>query len=314
MTNYNIISNEINNLKNKRIIITGGTGMLGLAFKEVLTHHGIIENVFCFSREELDVTKKEDVLKLKDLRPNIIIHCAALVNADYCEDHELEAFEIIVNGTMNIINLAKLCTAKVFYPQSFLIYDGKKLPINETSLPNPLSVYGKLKLEAEKLVLKDASESLVVRMAGFFGGREKDKNFVGKFIPHVINLIRKGINSMEIGNRIWQPTYTNDIAYNCLLLLAKNKNGMYCMASLGKASFYELAVEIINQFGLSDQFMISEVQASSVSKNEKARRPPIAIIENTRLNNEKLNKQRKWQESLLDYSKHSYFKKLINEV
>ena len=88
---------------------------------------------------------------------------------------------------------------KLFYPQTFLIFDGESLPINENTLPNPLCIYGKHKLQAE-LLLNDFQNSLVVIMGGFFGGRELDKNFVGKIIPHISQLIKSNVTSIEVGD------------------------------------------------------------------------------------------------------------------
>ena len=76
-------------------------------------------------------------------------------------------------------------------------------------------------------------------MGGFFGGEEKDTNFVGKITSHISKLIKQGEKKMEIGDRVWQPTFTNDIAYNSLILLANNKNGKYNMASHGSCSFFK---------------------------------------------------------------------------
>lgn len=310
------MSNQYNNyelvsLSNKHILITGASGMLGLAFQEIINLYVPSANVFALGKNILNVLDREKVLECEKLKPDFIIHCAALVNADYCEDNEDEAFNIIVTGMKNIIELAKVTGSKMFYPQSFLIFDGKELPITETTIPNPLCVYGKLKLEAEKMLLEELPESLVVRMAGFIGGREADKNFVGKIIPHMAKLINEGHNSMEIGDRVWQPTYTNDLAYNSLVLLADNKSGIYSMASHGEASFFELSCLIVSTLGISDRLILKKVSSFIVNKNEKANRPEVAYIENQRLKNEKLDRQRNWQESLIDYISHPYFKNLF---
>ena len=160
------------------------------------------------------------------------------------------------------------------------------IPINEDTKPKPLSVYGKHKLEAELYALKDLSEVLVVRMAGFFGGREKDKNFVGKIVSQIARLVQDDESSIEIGNRIWQPTYTNDLALNCLLLLSEEKNGKYNMASHGQASFYELAKEIVSLLGIKNKIKIIPVDSSKFSKKEKAKRPLLALIENKNKNDD----------------------------
>lgn len=303
---------KLASLKHKNILITGATGMLGTAFKEILNVYVPSAKVHAFGKNDLNVCDHTKVLECKHLHPDIIIHCAALVNADYCEDNEDEAFAVIVQGMRNIIELAMLTGSKVFLPQSFLIYDGKELPITEATIPNPLGVYGKLKLMAEKLLCEDLPNALVVRMAGFFGGREIDKNFVGKIVPHIGKIVNNGRYPIEVGDRVWQPTYTNDLAYNCLVLLAHDKSGIYCMASHGKASFFELTSFIVNSLEIGDIIKIIKVSSAAMGKNDKAQRPEVAIIENDRLKKEQLDFQRNWQDSLLDYIKHPYFKKLVS--
>lgn len=298
-------------LGGKRILITGANGMLGRAFQEVLGNLTPSAKVLALGKNELDVRLRDQVLRLVEFKPDFIIHCAAIVNADYCEDHPDEAYAVKVEGAKHIVELAARSGAKVFYPQSFLIHDGKQLPITETTVPNPLSVYGRLKLAAEQLVTDALPNALIVRMAGFFGGREIDKNFVGKFVPHIAKLIQSGVRSIEVGDRVWQPTYTNDLAYNTLLLLANNRQGVYCMASHGHASFFDMACDILRLLAIDDRFSIKPVPSGQMSVNEKAKRPETAIMENRRLVDEGLDRQRAWQECLAEYLNHPYFRTLF---
>jgi dTDP-4-dehydrorhamnose reductase len=285
--------------------------MLGRAFQEILETWAPSAKVLALGKNELDVRLRDQVLRVAEFKPDFILHCAAIVNADYCEDHPEEAYLVKVDGTRHVVELAVRTGAKVFYPQSFLIYDGKQLPIMEATVPNPLSVYGRLKLEAEQLVTAEFPDALTVRMAGFFGGREIDKNFVGKFVPHIASLIKAGVGSIEVGDRVWQPTYTNDLAYNTLLLLANDRRGVYCMASHGQASFYEMACGITRLLAIDDRISISPVSSGKVSANEKAKRPEAAFMENRRLVDEGLDRQRPWQESLAEYLGHPYFRTLF---
>ena len=305
------LNHSISKLSGKTIIITGAGGMLGLAFKNLISEH-IDCNLLALTHQDLDITDSNSVMKLVEKNPDLIIHCAAKVDANFCEDNVNFSYENIVNGTKNIINLAKETGAKFFYPQSFLIFDGLLNPVDENTLPNPLSVYGKHKFQAEKEIIENLPNALVVRMGGFFGGYEKDKNFAGKFILHLIHLLKKGQPSQEVGDRVWQPTFTNDLAYNVLLLLAKDKCGVYNMASQGEASFYDLATEIVNYFKINDKIKILPVSAEEFKRKESALRPRRCILTNQRLNEEGLNIQRGWKESLHDYLNNNYFKELFN--
>lgn len=307
-------TNELRNLSGKTIVITGAKGMLGKAFQFIIDQYSSNVTVHAFGKDELDVTDLNQVNQILSINPDFIIHCAAIVDADYCEHHLEEATLVKIKGIEHVIEVAKKCNAKVFYPQSFLIFDGKELPITENTKPNPSGVYGNLKYLAEIRLLDEMDDALVVRMAGFFGGEEKDKNFVGKIVPHISKLMHEGTGWIEIGDRVWQPTYTNDLAYNSLVLLANDKKGVYCMASQGEASFYELTCEIANTLELNKDFSIHKVSAQEVSTNESAKRPDKAIIENLRLKSEGLDRQRSWKSAINEYINQDYFRKLFSDL
>lgn len=298
-------------LRSKRVLITGADGMLGRAFRQELAHLAPAAVVRATTRAGLDVRDAAAFAAHDSFAPDIVIHCAALVDADYCEDHRDEGHASIVGGTSNAIDFVRRHGAILLYPQSFLAFDGATV-IDEDTKPAPMSVYGELKAHAEHLVLGQLLESaLVVRMAGFFGGEDTDDNFVGRITPHLAKLIREGKPSIDIGDRIWQPTYTRDLARNSLLLLTKQASGVYCMASHGSASFYELTVEIARALGIRDRIQIGRIDASLLAAKERARRPLKAVMSNTRLQREGFDLQRPWQASLAEYLSSPYFSNLF---
>ena len=298
-------------LAGKKFLITGGNGMLGRSFFNQLKININNPKIYCLNKLELNVSTISSFNKYLDLKPDYIIHCAGLVNADLCEKNVEEAKLNILDGTKNIINFAKINNSKVFYPQSFLIYNDANLLVNEDTTPKPLSVYGNFKLEAENFLLSHSSSAISVRMGGFFGGESRDTNFVGKITSHISELIKQGHNGMDIGDRVWQPTFTEDLAYNSLILLANDKTGKYNMASQGACSFFELTNEILKILDISKKFNIRKINANILSKREVARRPLSVIMENSRMIKENLNRQRNWKESLRDYLSKPYFKNLF---
>ena len=308
------IKKDLSKLSGKKFLINGGEGMLGIAFYEMLTEYVPNCEIIRCTKKELDVTNLNQVLSYDNEKFDYIIHCASissLTPVDYCEEHPDESYKVYVEGINNIIELAKKTNAKLLYPQSFLIYDGESNPVNENTLPKPLCVYAKHKLKSELIIFNELQNSLVVRMGGFFGGREKDKNFVGKIISEILRKIDHQEKSLEIGDRIWQPTFTNDLALNCLLLLANEKSGKYNMASHGKASFYELTKEIVSILSLDKKINLIKINSLKFSKKEKAKRPLLVLMSNHKLEKEKLDIQRNWQEGLKEYLGHQYFKKLL---
>jgi dTDP-4-dehydrorhamnose reductase len=301
----------LSKLADKTFLITGGNGMLGRAFRTQLEYVAPTAKVHCLGKAQLDVRRPEAFATYVSVRPDYVVHCAALVDADYCEDREEEGMDSIVGGTHNVVEFTRQCGAKLLYPQSFLIYDGTDPLIDEQTAPRPLSVYGRLKLTAEKHVLDGSVQALSVRMGGFFGGTSADNNFVGRITPHLAKLIRQGVSSIEIGKRVWQPTYTNDLAANSLLLLAADCSGIYCMASQGSASFHELTIEIASQLGVADKIEINSIDAALLATKERAQRPLSAIMRNQRLQAENLDRQRPWRSSLAEYLNQQFFRNIF---
>jgi dTDP-4-dehydrorhamnose reductase len=297
-------------LAGKTIVITGAGGMLGRAFAEAAADHPQAR-IIALARTELDVTDRRGVMGLAETSPDVVIHCAADVNADRCEANPDACRAVQVGGTRNVIDLCRRTGAVLMYPQSFLIFDGSSLPITEATPPAPLSVYGRCKLEAETAIRDELPRHLVVRMAGFFGGDEADKNFVGKFARHLRTLLREGATSFDVGDRVWQPTYTLDLARNCLALLARGRTGVYGMASHGEASFFDLAQASVEILGLSSRIEIRKVSAAVVTRAEPAKRPARAVIDNVRLRAEGLDMQRGWRQALAEYLARPYFRALF---
>lgn len=291
----------------KRVLITGADGMLGSAFAEHLSTAGYA--VRALDHAALDVADHNATFREQEWKPNWIIHCAGIVNADFCEENREACFENHAGGTKNIIELAKVTGAKLFYPQSFLIFDGQDYPITEEANPHPLSVYGEAKWEAEQLIRKELPHALIVRMGGFFGGCKKDKNFVGKFALLLKKSIESGTSVIPVGDRVWQPTYTKDLAENCVLLLKNEKGGVYHMASHGEASFFDIAVAMVEILGIDDKIAITEIPTEEYK--EKAKRPFCAVMNNKRLREEGLDRMREWRETLEEYLQKPYFQELF---
>lgn len=290
-----------------RLLITGGKGMLG---RDLARMAGLVPGLVVHApgREELDVRDATAMdAAIGHAQGGWIAHCAAKVDVEGCARDPQGARETIVEGTRNAIRLAKASGARLFYPQSFLVYDGATNPIPDNETPRPLALYGELKYEAERLILSELPDALIVRMAGFFGGEEGDKNFVGRIIPHLFAAMQRGETSFSIGDRVWQPTWTRDLGENALALMLAGKSGLWQMACHGQASFAELAQEIVHALGWSDRFRIETVDAASVSKNELGKRPDAAILSCTRLRDEHMDLQRDWRATLHAYLRHPFF-------
>lgn len=293
-------------LSGRSILITGADGMLGRAFREVLSEVGDAM-VDAVSHGRLDVTDRDAVLSWADRRPDVILHCGGLALADECERHPERAREVHLGGTRNVTELARRCGARVFYPQSVFIFDGQELPVTEETVPAPTFVYGCVKLEAERHLLAHLPRALVVRMAGFFGGDDRDKNFVGQFRQTLVEVLDGDGGQVEVGDRVWQPTYTLDLARNALLLLADGCSGVYHMGSIGEASFFDVATTCVEALGLGGRVDVRARPSAVFDVGEAARRPARMVTANRRLEREGRCRQRPWADALVEYLSRPYF-------
>jgi dTDP-4-dehydrorhamnose reductase len=307
MTQCLVTSGELETLGGRTILITGAGGMLGGAFCEALDRLVPTCHVVALDRVALDVTNRAAVLNWRTARPDVILHCAADVDADRCERDPERCRAVQVGGTENVIALAQATGAKIVYPQSVFIFDGRELPVTEETEPAPMSVYGRYKLAAERALSEAVPDALIIRMAGFFGGEARDKNFVGTFTRALFELVARGDRSCEVGERIWQPSYTRDLAENILLLLALNRCGTYHMGSYGEASFYQVARACVEDLGFTALVTVLKRPGSEPASRETAPRPFRMVTANGRLGRERLDRQRHWRVALHEYLSGAFF-------
>ena len=301
---------DLNRLRGMTVLITGAGGMLGRAFVEGLRPLDGDVRVLALTHEQLDVTNGDAVLARAPDRPDVILHCAGLALADACEREPERARKVHVSGTRNVGRLALVTGARVVYPQSVFIFDGRELPVTERTRPSPGFVYSKVKLAAEQYLLAEVPGTLTIRMAGFFGGDEKDKNFVGKFVQELADLLDGGETVVEVGDRVWQPTYTLDLARNSLLLAAMRCHGVYHMGAIGEARFYDVARVCVDALGLGSRMTVVPCASVAFEEMEAARRPAQMVTANERLVAEGLCRQRPWEDALREYLQRPYFDKI----
>lgn len=269
-----------------KILITGGSGMVGSNF---IKYFSIKKkyNLFCLYHSnptnfdfceniQIDITNKEDVLNLSKLNPDIIIHCAALTDTTTCESNPKLAYKVNVQGTSNVVELAKTTKAKLIYISTDAVFDGEKGNYCEEDKPNPLNVYGKTKLEGEKECLNKHNNSLVIRTYVF--GKN---NYIKKkvFVDSVIFNLKNNLKYKAFNDVINTPIHVYQLFLLIEELIHQNYTGIFHLVGNENISRYEFAKIIARVFKYEENLIIK----TSIKNNLKKVKYP----KNLTLNNSK---------------------------
>jgi dTDP-4-dehydrorhamnose reductase len=201
------------------------------------------ENTVFFDTLNLD---NEHNFEVTHFQPDVIIHCGALTHVDYCEQNEQESFEKTVKATQNVVQLAKKINAKFVFISTDYIFDGNDGPYLETDKANPISIYGKHKLEAEEYVLKHIENAIILRITNVYGDEVRGKNFVSRIIEQAQNN-QKLTLKLPI-DQFATPINAHDIARCLFLLLSHNQSGIFNIASTDYMNRVQLALKILQYF------------------------------------------------------------------
>jgi dTDP-4-dehydrorhamnose reductase len=178
--------------------------------------------------------------------PMLSFTAALLHTLDYCEAHPEESFEKTVQSTRNLVALAKDCGAKFVFISTDYVFDGKDGPYLERAAVNPLSVYGRHKLEAETYALSELPDTLVLRITNVYGDELRGKNFIAR----IIEQCRQGqklVLKLPY-DQFASPTNAWDIARAMFLLLRDRKSGIYHIGGSDYMNRVELALRVLSYF------------------------------------------------------------------
>lgn len=255
---------------NKKVLITGANGLLGLAFMSTEDFNFKIP-----LSSVVDITDFEAVKSfLTQEKPDIIVHCAAFTDVEKCELEKDKAYLVNTIGTANLVYASmQLENEPIFcFISSTGVYGAHKCePYTEFDTVIPTTIHHSSKFEAEKIVSAHIRKHLVIRTGWLFGGSvTQQKNFVYKRFLEASNNEVVYSNGSQTGN----PTFTEDVVRQVIYLLNRQCYGVYNCVSGSKATRYEYVKFIIELFGLNSQVELANKnifkRAALVSDNEAA--------------------------------------------
>lgn len=272
-----------------RILVTGAGGQLG---KRLVRHFSIENEVRGLTRSDLDIGNLDAVRSaVQAFEPEAILNAAAFTAVDRCEDEPDLAHRVNVEGPLNLAMVAGQIGVPLVHFSTDFVFDGKREgpPYVEEDPTNPLSVYGKSKLEGEVAVLESDVQSIVLRLAWVYGPGGWN------FVDWVLGEIEKGNSPRIVTDQIGSPTWVGDIAAQVERLLLAGKRGLYHCVGRGTCTRYEWACRAAHLAGLESHAI---TPITSKEFNQKAPRPKYSALDNQRLRHEGVEVMRPWEEAL----------------
>lgn len=240
-----------------RIGVTGASGMLGTSLVGHLSkQHKVFATSRCKGIEgksiEWDCFDLTNIKLLNNwlerVKPNLIIHCAAIVNLDQCEKNFFLAKKLHVETTKVMSNYLNLNNGRLIYISTDSVFDGKKQqPYTESDQVSPLNAYAKTKLMGESLV-QLMSNGLILRT-----------NIIGRTQKNSISFaewILKGLTNNDPLNLFFDvnfsPLHVNDLSLIIEKIINNPICGLYHCASSDSISKYDFGKKMARVFQLSD--------------------------------------------------------------
>jgi len=263
-----------------RIFITGVSGLFGLNAALVLGDkgHEVWGSYLTHPVElpggravRLDVREGVEVLRVfRDIKPEVVIHAAALTNVDACEENPAMARELNVDATRAVVKAVADfdVRARLVYLSTDQVFDGTTQFATERTRPNPINEYGRTKLHSEDVVASEASGGafLIIR-TNFFGWGPPHRPSLSDWI---LGRLRAGSGVPGFEDVFFTPILVNELIERVEFLLASGVRGLFHVTGAERVSKYEFARRLAEAFGL-DPTLVKPIQVAKAGL--RARRP-----------------------------------------
>lgn len=239
----------------KRVYITGIAGMLGANIAYLLKDRYeitgvdkvpfIADKIKCEQFDLLDHAKlKESILQAA---PDYLIHTAALINVDLCEEEEELAHRLNCELTAFLAKICEDISCKMVYISTDAVFHGDDEKLyTEQDMTGPVNQYGKTKLLGEEEVLQ--RNHLVVR-TNIYGFNVQDKNSFGEWI---YKALQRGESLNMFIDIDFSPILVNELAEVIVKLFEEDFRGLYHVCASGAISKYEFGKYLQSIFSLPD--------------------------------------------------------------
>ncbi|MDH5379354.1 MAG: SDR family oxidoreductase [Cyclobacteriaceae bacterium] len=264
-----------------RILITGANGLLGHKLVEILAADKLVELIatsrgksrlpekWNLDYQEMDVNNANQVSKIiSSVKPDVIIHTAAMTNVDDCELNQSECYDLNVKSVEILLRASKEIKAFFVHLSTDFIFSGEKGPLTEDESPKPVNYYGESKLESETIVKSYPYKWAIVRTVLVYGITPNMSR--SNIILWVKKSLEEGKTIQVVDDQFRTPTLAEDLAKGCIAIAKGSHEGVFNISGKDFLTPYEMAIATAEFFGLNKNLI---VKTDSSKFTQPAKRP-----------------------------------------
>jgi dTDP-4-dehydrorhamnose reductase len=243
-----------------KLLITGASGLLGTKLCQLALERNH-EVYAAYSQHKplygtsvklniLDARAEQQILA--KIRPDAVVHAAALTDVDKCEQDKQLAWKTNVEATENLVQLCRKYGVFLVYVSTDYVFDGEKGMYKETDSPAPINNYGFTKLKGEE-AMQALDNYCIARGSIIYGSTPA----TGKtnFALWLLDKLKKKEEAKTVIDQWNSPTLNINMAEMIIEALAKRTNGIFHLAGATRLTRYEFAENLAEIFNLDTKYL-----------------------------------------------------------
>ena len=245
------------------IIVTGASGFIGYYLTKSLFKKGYKVIALFYSHKpylkaiqsmQIDLTSRNAIKKLKDIKPTTIFHLAALANIDKAEQNHEYAKRLNRSVTQQLASLADELNIPFIFFSTDMVYSGNNAPYKESAIPHPISIYGETKMQAEKYVLT-LKKGIVIRTALVFGLHYKKS---GNFFTWLIERLNMRKEVLSFTDQFRTPIAVDHLVQESIKAWENLVSGIFNLAGARRISRYDFNILVAKELKVNPFLIVKK--------------------------------------------------------
>lgn len=289
-----------------KILLLGSSGLLGSDCLEVLKDE---HEVLAPTSSELDIISWDVVIdRLQKNAPDVIINCAGFTDVNACETEDFKVRKVNIEGPRNFAQGSARFNSRIIHISSDYVFSGQKgipQPYFEDDPVDPISAYGRCKVESEVAIKENSPNYIIIRTGWLYGRNGND--FIDSILLKSAKSPRKTIRVID--DQTGSPTWTYRLAHQIKALLKTDAKGTFHATSEGYCNRYEFVKHVFGQLNIK-----TPVKPCSIDEYpQPAKRPPNCLLENRLLKSLGYSSMVSWKDDVDEYLA-KYGKEIVKEA